>query len=160
MSEAPKPSRRNNHPEDDLQIDCVSWFRERYPELAPLLFHPNNEAFFGAGKTMQQRARAGKRAKDMGVMPGVADLVLLYPSSGYHGLMIEMKAKKGRQQEGQKDWQSVVERYGYKYVICKARLDFHKIIEQYTGIKPMDADEAAVQRLFGRGVKLHRENKL
>ena len=158
---ASHPRKPIHHVEDDLQKDCVSWFRGSYPELAPLLFHPNNEAYFGGhGKSPVQRARAGARAKDMGVVPGVADLVLLYPANGYHALLIEMKTRIGRQADSQKEWQKVVEAHGYKYVICRSRIDFHKLIAEYTGIRPIDQDTMAARRLFGRDVKVRTVKKL
>lgn len=35
-----------------------------------------------------------QRLKSMGLRPGVSDLFIAYPTSVYHGLFIEMKAKK------------------------------------------------------------------
>lgn len=150
----PKERRSKGHQEDDLQKDCVSWFRDSFPELALLLFHPNNEAFFGCGKSKVQQARAGQRAKDMGVVPGVADLVLLFPSGGYHGLMVEMKTKTGRQAESQKEWQKVVECVGFKYVVVRSRIEFRKVIAEYTKKVPLDADEVAAEKLFGHKVRV------
>lgn len=146
--------RSKGHAEDDLQKDCVSWFRDSFPELAMLLFHPNNEAFFGKGRDKRQQERAGKRAKDMGVVPGVADLVLLYPASRYHGLLVEMKTPTGRQSDSQKQWQKVVESYGYRYAIIRTRKDFRRLVEEYTGMRPKDADEVAIEKLFGHKVRV------
>lgn len=143
-----RTARRNRHLEDALQTDCVRWFRDSFPELAALLFHPNNEAFFGgSGRTPSQQSRAGQRAKDMGVVPGVADLILLYPSRGKAGLCIEMKSKTGTQRDTQKNWQKAVEGVGYEYQICKTRVDFRKIIVEYTGKTPLDPDEVAMRKL-------------
>ena len=69
--------------------------------------------------------------KAEGVTAGVADIFLLYPSNGYHGLAIEMKTEKGRQQLTQKKWQEAVEASGYKYVICRSVDDFIEQINAY-----------------------------
>lgn len=151
-----KVHRRISHPEDELQKVCVSWFRESYPELAPLLFHPNNEAYFGKGRTARQQAAAGMRAKAMGVTPGVADLILLYPSAGKHGLCIEMKSKRGQQRDSQGCWQKIVETHGYEYRICKTIEEFRKILVDYIGKPPLDPDAAAVRRLFGDRVRVRK----
>ena len=110
-----RPPGNTGHEEDCIQMQCVKWFRERMPDLAPLLFHPNNEAYFGGyARTAGERAVKGRRAKEKGVTPGVADLILLYPSPPFHGLCIELKTRSGRQQPGQKEWQEAVEKRHYR----------------------------------------------
>lgn len=100
------------HQESIIQQTCVRWFRMKYPQLALLLFAvPNGGA---------RRRVEGAIMKGEGVTAGVADLLLLYPSKGYHGLCIEMKSPKGRQQPSQKTWQALAEWAGYKYVICRS----------------------------------------
>lgn len=42
-----------------------------------------------------------------------------------------MKTEKGKQQLTQKEWQTKVERVGYKYVICRSLDDFIREIEEY-----------------------------
>ena len=44
------------HKESKSQIQCVTWFRYEYPELARLLVHPINE---GSGHTAKDRIRQG-----------------------------------------------------------------------------------------------------
>lgn len=66
-----------------------------------------------------------------GIVRGVADLLFLYPSQGYHGLCIEMKTAKGRQSDYQKQWQTAVESVGYKYVVCRSQDEFRQIIKDY-----------------------------
>ena len=76
----------------------------------------------------------GKKLKDEGVVPGVSDLLLLYPSGKYHALCVEMKTPKGRQSEVQKAWQRAVERAGYKYALCRSLTDFITTIEKYLAL--------------------------
>lgn len=155
-----KPKKVVGHPEEDLQCECVAWFRNSYPELAPLLFHPNNEPYFGGqGKTEEQKRRRGKRAKNMGVTPGVADLILLYPSEPYHGLCIEMKSKTGTKKNNQKRWQSVVSKHNYRYEVVKSKEAFKDLIKRYVMREPLDPDEIAVQKLFGKKVKIRKSEK-
>lgn len=147
----------NRHEEDDIQTACVGWFREHYPDLAPLLFHPNNEAFFGGYcRTPEERAIKGRRAKEKGVTPGVADLILLYPSVPYHGLCIEMKTSKGRQEDVQKDWQKAVEKRFYRYEIIRNVEDFKTLIQQYTRTEPKDHEAAMLEKIFGKPVNVHK----
>lgn len=69
--------------------------------------------------------------KAEGVTAGVADLILLYPCNGFHGLCIEMKTAKGRQQPTQKKWQEAVEAVGYKYAVCHSYDEFVNEINAY-----------------------------
>lgn len=69
--------------------------------------------------------------KGEGVVPGVSDLIFMYPSKGYHALCIEMKTKKGKQSKEQKIWQVEVQSLGYKYVICRSIDDFMKEVKEY-----------------------------
>ena len=98
-------SRSKPHDEEHrIQCACVNWFGYQYPEYHGLLFAvPNGGA--------RSKATAG-RLKAEGVVAGVADLLLLVPSSPYHGLCIEMKTKTGRQSDSQKAWQDDVEQQG------------------------------------------------
>ena len=111
------------HIESKIQQACVSWFRLQYPRLALNLFSvPNGGA---------RRRIEGAIMKAEGVTKGVADLLLLFPAKHYHGLCIEMKTEKGKQQPSQKIWQRAVEDAGYKYVICRSFEDFVEQINAY-----------------------------
>lgn len=117
-------SRSKPHDEEHhIQCACVNWFRYQYPEYRSLLFAvPNGGA--------RSKATAG-RLKAEGVVAGVADLLLLVPSCGYHGLCIEMKTKTGKQSDSQKEWQKEVKKKGYKYVVCRSLDEFIEIIDEY-----------------------------
>lgn len=111
------------HQESIIQQNCVKWFRLQYPKLARLLFAvPNGGA---------RRPIEGKIMKAEGTLAGVSDLILLYPSKGFHALCIEMKTEKGRQQPSQKLFQRAVEEMGYKYVICRSFEGFLDEIRGY-----------------------------
>lgn len=111
------------HIEENTQIQCVKWFEYAYPKLSLLLHHSPN----GGMRNVIEAARF----KAMGTRRGFPDLILLYPSAGFHALCIEMKTEKGRQQPSQKIWQRAVEDAGYKYVICRSFEDFMEQINAY-----------------------------
>lgn len=111
------------HDESRIQQTCVRWFRLQYPALALNLFSvPNGGA---------RRRVEGAILKAEGVTAGVSDLLLLWPSKGFHGLCIEMKTPKGRQQPSQATWQKAAENGGYKYIICRSVIDFMRQINDY-----------------------------
>ena len=111
------------HLESIIQQACVKWFRLQYPQLAFLLFAvPNGGARLRTEAAILQGEGATK---------GVADLILLFPAKKFHGMCIEMKYPKGRQQPSQKAWQERVEWAGYKYVICRSFDEFKAEIDAY-----------------------------
>lgn len=55
--------------EHRIQCACVKWFRLKYPKLKDILFAVPNAA--------RRSARNGAYMKDEGMLPGVADLILI-----------------------------------------------------------------------------------
>ena len=118
-----KTRKRQGHAEDDLQMQCVSWFRLQFPKLARLLHHSPNGG--------RRDAREGARFKQMGTQAGFPDLILLVAANGYHALMLELKTRTGRQQDSQKDYQKRVEEQGYRYVVIRSFDQFRETIKDY-----------------------------
>lgn len=113
------------HIESQIQKDCVTWFRLQYPKIGRLLFAvPNGGA---------RNAKEAAIMKGEGVTAGVADLILLYPSDGFHSLCIEFKtpSKSSRQTPMQKEWQALAEAHGNKYIVCRTFEDFERTIKNY-----------------------------
>lgn len=120
----PAPQHRSHRDEEHkLQCACVRWFHLQYPAWRGLLFAVPNGA--------RRDCITGKRLKDEGVLPGVSDLLLLYPSGPYHALCIEMKTPKGRQSVAQTQWQDTVQKAGCKYTVCRSLDDFITTIREY-----------------------------
>lgn len=67
----------------------------------------------------------------MGTRAGFPDLWLSVPRGGYHGLYIELKSKKGTQQDTQKRWETLSTEQGYKYVLCRSFEEFEDEIKKY-----------------------------
>ena len=118
-----KRRRHPGHAEDDLQMQCVRWFRLQFPQLSRLLHHSPNGG--------RRDAREGARFKKMGTQPGFPDLILLVASQDYHALLIELKTRTGRQQDSQKDYQKRVEAQGYKYVVVRSLEQFMSEMKAY-----------------------------
>lgn len=109
--------------ESKIQQSIIKTFRYRYPNLSTLLFAvPNGGA---------RNPREGSRLKAEGVVPGVADLLLLVPNEKYHGLCIEVKTDKGRQTDNQKQWQTEVEKQGFRYIVVRSTFDFVNELTEY-----------------------------
>lgn len=115
-----------NAHEHRTQCACVRWFALQWPQYEGLLFAVPN------GGHRDKVTAAMMKAE--GVVPGVADLLLLVPSQGLHGLAIEMKTEKGRQSPEQKQWQKKAEQQGYRYAVCRSLDDFMATVNDY--LKP------------------------
>jgi len=109
--------------ESILQQNCVKWFRYRYPKLSSLLIAVPNGGF--------RNIREAVKLKSEGVVPGVADLLLLIPSRGFSCLGIEMKFGSGKQTENQSTWQNDFEKAGNKYIVCNSFDQFVNEITDY-----------------------------
>ena len=118
-----KQRRHHRDIEHQIQCSCVQWFRLQYPKYRHNLFAVPN-----GGR--RDETTAGK-LKAEGVLAGVADLILLKRNDHYGALLIEMKTRSGHQAESQKQWQSLIERDGYKYVICRSLEDFQREVNTY-----------------------------
>lgn len=101
--------------EDKLQSTCFTWHWNTYPAERRRLFHVNQKA---------RNAIEGNRMKAMGVVPGVSDLIYLTASGP---VFIEMKTETGVQSLEQKEFQALVESFGYQYIICRSLEQFQSI---------------------------------
>lgn len=70
--------------------------------------------------------------KAQGVRPGVPDLCVPVARYGYHGLFIEMKAKKnGRVSAYQQRWLALLRENGYCAYVCNGADSAIKLLKQY-----------------------------
>lgn len=122
-------------PEDHLHIACVRWFALEYPELFPLLLHPQNEG---------KRSRFERyKFKRMGMQAGWPDLMLMalkytnpvagYPGYARLGLAVELKIKPNKPTTAQLDKLERLEQEGWKTAVCYSFEEFQKIVREYLG---------------------------
>ena len=132
--------------ESNIQQGAVRWFRLQYPQFANLLVHIPNE---GQRTTKWIGGRlvctGGAKLKAEGLVKGASDLVLFVPNSKYHALCLETKVEEEYYEQGkkkvkrtyqsseQKEWQSLVESQGFKYVVYRSVREFIDIIRDYFG---------------------------
>lgn len=75
--------RSPKYEEHRLQKSMVEWFRLKYPSMRHNLFAVPNGG--------RRDATSGRRMKEEGVLPGVADLILLKGNRFYGALLVEVK---------------------------------------------------------------------
>lgn len=115
------------HVESQIQQSCFKWFRLQFPDLAMLMFAVPNGGSRRRIEAMIMKAE--------GVTAGVADALFLYQNSEYHGLCIEFKTAKGRQQPSQKLFQQAVEAQGFKYAIVRSVDEFIELVKNYVFVR-------------------------
>lgn len=109
-----------NKTEARLQQECYMHFNNTYPRLRSLYFKIKNE---GTNKI------TGALDKATGIIPGVADSLLLLPFES--PIFIEFKTKEGRQSESQKKWEGIITAHGYKYYIIRTLEEFIELCKIY-----------------------------
>lgn len=114
--------------EAEEQKALVSWFREFYPEYSHCIRVSLNGITLGKG---QNAARRMASLKAQGLTVGESDLMFCVPSNGYHGLMIEMKTKRGRITDAQEEYLAKMEFLGYRAECCYGFADAKQVVSEY-----------------------------
>ena len=76
-------------------------------------------------------AITGARMKQEGVLAGVPDIFLARSACGRHGMFIEMKTKRGRISERQRDLFPLLEAAGYAVVVARGWKEAADAVEMY-----------------------------
>ena len=117
---AGRTRRKPRHEESGIQQSCVRWFKFAYPKY--ICFAVPN----GGSRNVIEAANMKKE----GIMAGVADLIII---ADHKVLFVEMKTRKGKQCDSQKEFQEKVERLGFKYVICRSLDEFIIAVNAWLG---------------------------
>lgn len=141
--------------EDTEQINVIAWAdwnAIRYPELRWLHHIPNGGS--------RNKAEAVK-LKQMGVRSGVSDLCLPYPKGIYHGLYIEMKYDKGRQQDTQKEFMADMAEAGHYVATCYSAEQAIKVIQEYIELSRVNfAPEGFVSEMSRPNNTIWKDDRL
>lgn len=92
------------------QVAVIRWFDAQHSALRGRLFAVPNGG--------HRHVAVAAKLKAEGVRPGVPDLWLPVQRQGFAGLVIEMKAGKGRLSSNQQDWLGFLGEQGYMAVVC------------------------------------------
>lgn len=96
--------------EEQHQAAFVGWFRVQFKRFEKLLFMIANGENVGAARM--------HRLKQLGLVPGMPDLMLSIARQGHHGLYIEMKKEDGHLQLNQVEQHKALREQNYKVVTC------------------------------------------
>ena len=107
----------------------IAWARlneTRWPALQWLFHVPNG------GK---RNPREAARLKAMGVLAGVSDLFLAWPSRGAHGLFVEMKAPGNKPTRPQRLFLDAMIARGYFGRVAVGATEVIDLLKWYVGMK-------------------------
>lgn len=107
--------------ENEMLPMMVSWFRENYPEISPLMVYV---------------PRSNKTLEKKGASYGSADLILLYPTNGYNALCIQVLNRTERNSDCHKRWRVLVENEKNKCVTIRDFEGFASAVEDYLSNSP------------------------
>lgn len=127
--------------EEIEQARLIKWshkkaVREMMPDLEWLYHTPNGG---------RRDSFAAAQMKALGVKRGVPDLILPVrvtgEAGGWGGLVIEMKAEKGRLTAEQEIWLEHYEREEWVTAVCRSAEEARETICEYLGWDPKDVPE-------------------
>ena len=87
--------------------------------------------FFAIPNGGLRNIKVAAKLKQEGVKAGVADLFVALSNGKYHGLFIEVKVGKNRQQPNQKIFEQKVLENGYQYKVVRSIDEMVAVIREY-----------------------------
>ncbi len=117
----------NNSTHEDAEGRALIKWAKLTPVARDYLIHIRNG---GSLRTV----REGANFKAQGVLRGVSDYFLAYPSRPYHGLWIELKRTKSYRSKVSSEqlvWLERMQRVGYLTSICYGWWEAKELIERY-----------------------------
>jgi hypothetical protein len=122
--------------EHDEQAAVISWARHSaglYPCFAWLHAIPNG-AQYGSDRKLASIQAGRMRAE--GLTPGICDLFLPWPSRGFHGFYVEMKApgKLSQVRDGQRDFMAYADEAGYLCQVHDSADSAIEALKWYVGV--------------------------
>ena len=142
MCSSLKSKRKPRHLESEIQQSCISWFRFAFPQYI-IAAIPN-----GGSRNAIEAANLKKE----GVLAGFADLIII---ADHKILFVEMKTRKGKQRESQKEFQKKVEKLGFKYVICRSLDEFMIAVNGWLGKGTKQTKTIAIEGEWSWGTSIH-----
>ncbi len=107
------------------QIAFVQWFKYQYPNL-PIIHNPNENIV-----PQKYRYAYLNHLKKMGLMKGVADILIPVSNKKYRLLWIEFKWGKNKQTNDQKEFENKMKALGDAYFVCYTWNQAKEIVKDY-----------------------------
>lgn len=102
--------------EDKIQQECVMWFRNTYG-----LNHHNPKLLMFSVPNSGQNAKEQLKKKAVGLLPGVADTIIVLPNKTIY---CEFKDEKGIQSPAQIKFEQDIIALGHEYWVIRSLEEF------------------------------------
>ena len=110
--------------EAQLQANVITFFRHALPDETVYFAVPNGE---------YRTKKTGARLKKQGVMPGVADIIIVHEG---RIIGLELKTKKGRQSAEQVEFAKRLTKAGGAYYIARSLAEVELVLAaEHIGVK-------------------------
>jgi len=110
--------------EEKIQSEFYIWFHNTYPEYRGLLCYNLNNS---------RNKIDGARNRALGLQPGRSDMTFYWNGTAH---FLELKNEIGVQSTGQKEWEALIVKHGFKYGIFKTVDSLKTYIVNLIGNKP------------------------
>lgn len=107
--------------ESQLQIECVNWFRQNYP----------NKIIYAIPNGGSRNVIEAVKMKREGILKGIPDLCIPESSNGFNSLYIEMKFGKNKPSKEQIEVFQELRLKGNFVQVCWTKKEFIECIRNY-----------------------------
>lgn len=122
--------RKVGHPEEDIQVGCVGWFRMQFPMYARLLYANLNQLAY-TGQDRGAFINKLKRLIAMGLEKGVPDLTLAVRRGSFGGFYCELKVPGKPTKPEQDEMIALLRSQGYYCCVAKTVDEFAAEAKRY-----------------------------
>ena len=113
--------------ENEEQVTLIDLIHLYYPFLIPYTIHIANQR--------QCSLAYGSKLKKMGVIAGVSDLFIAWPTLRHYGLWLELKSKKGKATALQLEFIERMRKVGFYGCVAYGADDAFSVVKDYLGEK-------------------------
>lgn len=108
-------------PENVIQAEIYKWYNNNFC----LKSHDPQSIIFSVPNGGTRNIREALLLKATGVVAGVSDLIIVRLNEI---IFVEVKTEIGKQSKEQKEFQKIIEKLGFKYILVRSLEDFQKQI--------------------------------
>lgn len=126
-----RPRKPRSQVEAQEQRAFFVWLRlhaRQFPELQWVHAIPNG---------LRLGPKRGGEAVELGLTAGVWDVFVPVPSSGCHGLYIELKAGRNGLTDEQAAFRAALEPLGFRFAVCRSWLEARVAVTEYLELKEL-----------------------
>jgi hypothetical protein len=99
--------------------------------------HPELRWVYAIPNGLWLGPKRGAEAVELGLTSGVRDVFVPVPSSGCHGLYIELKVGKNGLTDAQAAFRAALEPLGFRFAVCRNWIEASETTAEYLGLEKL-----------------------